>query len=211
MARTDRLRANGGRAEQTALLAVSGGLDGCVYFKLGALVQTNTPTNGLPVKNLSSISELPSVPAVYAFCGGQGRGSYVAYVGVADSLKRRITQHLVSRDSSVATGTSAVGLNPDYVTEMRWWEHSEFSERHILEAAELVAFDVLDPALRSRGNIQEQAKQLYADSKFNQKMRSLFTSEPTGRLMIPALQDALERIAKLEKRLDSLEARWARS
>ncbi|MGQ9494629.1 MAG: hypothetical protein ACUVR2_12895 [Anaerolineae bacterium] len=158
------------------------------------------------MKEAFSIAQLPNVPAVYAMYGGQGRGLYVAYVGVADSLKRRIIQHLVSRDSSVAAGTSAVGLNPDYVTEIRWWEHPEFTERHVLEAAELVAFDVLNPALRSRGNIQEQAKRLYANEEFSQKMRLLFQNEPTGRLLVSTLQDALEKIAMLEKRIDALES-----
>ena len=74
------------------------------------------------MKKLSSISELPTCPAVYAMYGGKGRGLYVAYVGTSKSLKQRIVQHLVNRDSSVSTGTSAVGLNTDYVTKIAWWE-----------------------------------------------------------------------------------------
>jgi excinuclease UvrABC nuclease subunit len=58
---------------------------------------------------VSSISKLPNVPAVYVLFGGKERRRYVAYVGIADKLKRRIEQHLVTRDSSVATGTSATG------------------------------------------------------------------------------------------------------
>ena len=92
--------------------------------------------------------------------GGHDRARYVAYVGIADKLKRRIVQHLVSRDSSIATGTSAVGLNPDYVTEIRWWEHQRFSDRNALIAAELVAFEFFDPALRSRGRIPKIAHQI---------------------------------------------------
>src|SRR3712207_4555331 len=95
------------------------------------------------MRELTSIDQLPSCPAVYGMYGGRGRSSYVAYVGIADVLRRRIIQHLVNRDSSVATGTAAVGLNPDYVTAVRWWEHPEFGQRHVLEAAELVAFDIL--------------------------------------------------------------------
>lgn len=152
-----------------------------------------------------SISELPSVPAVYALYGGRGRGLYAAYVGVADSLKRRIAQHLISRDSSVATGTSAVGLNPDYVNEVRWREHPDFTDRQVLEAAKLVAFDVLDPVLRSRGNIQHKARQLYGDKEFYQKTRSLFTGEPSGKLVVPKLQDALARFVELEDRVRVLE------
>jgi len=159
------------------------------------------------MKKLTSLSELPNEPAVYALFGGHGGGLYVAYVGIADSLKQRIFQHLVRRDSSVATGTSAVGLNPDYVTEIRWWEHPDYTERFKLEAAELVAFDVLDPALRSRGKIQDKAKQWYKNQEFYEKMRLLLTSEPSGRLVIPTLQDALERIADLEERVKILEGK----
>src|SRR5690349_13098288 len=91
------------------------------------------------------IPDLPNRPALYALYGGTGRREYVAYVGIADSLKRRAAQHLLNRDSSVATGTSAAGINPNYVTGIRWWEHRRFSKRAALQAAELVAFDVLKP------------------------------------------------------------------
>jgi hypothetical protein len=159
------------------------------------------------MKNINSVTDLPSVPAVYAMYGGRGRGLHIAYVGIADALKRRVMQHLIKRASSVATGTSAAALNPDYVTEVRWWEHPDFSERHVLQAAELVAFDILDPALRSRGAIQEKAKELYADETFYENMMALFQREPTGLLVIPTLQDALEKITELERRLDELERR----
>ena len=157
------------------------------------------------MKTLASIAELPNKPAVYALYGGRGRGLYVAYVGAAEALKRRIIQHLVSRDSSVATGTSAVGINPDHVTEVRWWEHPAFKERHVLEAAELVAYEVLDPALRSRGKIRQQAKQVYAQEAFRRDMRALFTGDPAGRLRLLTLQDVIERLAELEERLRAVE------
>ena len=159
------------------------------------------------MKNTNSVTDLPNVPAIYAMYGGRGRGLHVAYVGIADALKRRVIQHLVKRDSSVATGTSAAALNPDYVKEVRWWEHTDFSKRYILQAAELVAFDVLDPALRSRGAIQEKAKELYADETFYENMVAFFQGEPTGRLAIQTIQDALEKIADLERRLDELQKR----
>ena len=157
------------------------------------------------MKMLHSITELPQVPSVYAMYGGKGRGRYVAYVGIAKSLKARAIQHLVRHDSSVTTGTSAVQLNPDYVTEVEWWEHPDFDQRHVLEAAEMVAFDVLDPALRSRGAPQQQARELYANEGFRTEMRVLFQGEPAGRLIIETLGDALERIAALEERVEKLE------
>ncbi len=155
------------------------------------------------------IALLPSVPAVYAMYGGRGRGRYVAYVGVADKLRRRVEQHLERRESSVTTGFSAVGLSPERVTELQWWTNRLFRKRPELEAAELIAFDVLDPALRSRGKIQAKARQIAADPVFEAPMRALFTGPPAGRLVVPTLQDALNRIALLEEQVAELSRREA--
>ena len=157
------------------------------------------------MRELTSIQKLPDTPAVYAMYSGKGKGLYCAYVGVAGKLKQRVLQHLVRRDSSVTTGASAVVLRPEYITEIRWWEHLDFAERHILEAGELVAFDVLEPILRSRGGIQEKARQLYSDEVFRANMVSLFQGEPSGRIALMTLQDAFERIIDLERRVGELE------
>lgn len=164
----------------------------------------------MTTRTADTISELPNVSAVYALYGGRGTSRHVAYVGVADKLKQRVRQHLITRDSSVGTGTAVVSLNPDLVTAVAWWEHPSFSERAALEAAELVAFDVLQPTLRSRGGVHAQARQLYGDTSFSAEMHDLFIGEPAGKLDIPTLQDALERIDALERRLEALEARVAR-
>ena len=156
---------------------------------------------------LTDLSELPSVPAVYALYGGRGAARSVAYVGVADRLKQRIRQHIVSRDSSVVTGASVVRLNADLITEMAWWIHPTFAGRAHLEAAEMVAFDVLQPTLRSRGASPVEARRLYKDERFFAEMSALFTTEPAGTLIILTLPDALERIAELERRVAALEAR----
>jgi predicted GIY-YIG superfamily endonuclease len=55
----------------------------------------------------SDIAQAPGSPAIYAMHGGDGR-RYLPYVGIGDDLRRRVTQHLVNRDSSVTTGTGAV-------------------------------------------------------------------------------------------------------
>ena len=138
--------------------------------------------------------------------GGQGRSLNVAYVGLASNLRQRLTQHLIRRDSSVVTGVSAVSLNPDLITEVRWWEHPDFVQQEILEAAELVAFDVLEPALRSRGGITDRAKQIYQDEAFQEQMRLVFLGDPAGSLILPTLSQALERLADLERRVAELEA-----
>ena len=156
---------------------------------------------------LTTISDLPNVPAVYAMFGGQRRSRYVAYVGLGSKLRGRIEQHLVRRDSSVTTGVSAVCLNPDFVTEVRWWEHTDFARQDVLEAAELVAFDVLEPALRSRGGITDRAKQLYQEPDFRDRMNAVFSEGASGCLRIRSLSQAWEQIDKLAERLRQVELR----
>jgi hypothetical protein len=161
----------------------------------------------MALTELTAIADLPSRPAVYALYGGRGRGAHVAYVGSARDLRTRLTQHLIRRDSSITTGAAVVTLNAHLVTQARWWEHPSFGDDARLLAAELVAFDMLEPVLRSRGQPQEQARQLYADPQFSSQMRALFSGEPTGRLSLLTLHDALDRIAALEERIRELEER----
>jgi hypothetical protein len=156
---------------------------------------------------ITSISKLPNSPAVYAMYGGHARERYVAYVGVADKLKRRIIQHLINRDSSIATGTSTAGLNPEYVTEVRWWEHHSFSKRNALIAAELIAFQVFDPALRSRGKVPKKALEIQSDEEFRAEMTSLFKGEPKDTLIVPSLQNLADTITILEQKIALLEKR----
>lgn len=160
-----------------------------------------------PSQLLLGISDLPNCPALYALYGGTGRHAYVAYVGITDKLKRRAAQHLLTRDSSAATGTSATGINPDYVTEIRWWEHPRFSKPAAREAAELVAFKLLDPALRSRKPIGKAAQELLKSSRFRKEMEMLFKKKPTGRLPIPSLEQVARRLSVFEDRLDRIEER----
>ena len=155
---------------------------------------------------MSAIARLPSAPAIYAMYGGEGRSRYVAYVGIGDNLRRRVTQHLINRDSSVATGTGAVGLHADYVRAVEWWEHEAFSNRIELAAAELVAFDVLEPALRSRGGIPHDARERASDDEFRAEMVELFRSQPTGRLTLPSFAALADRVEELERRLDRIES-----
>lgn len=162
------------------------------------------------MREINSIAELPQVQSVYAMCGGRDRGLHIAYVGIAGKLRNRVIQHLVRRDSSVATGTSAATLLPDYITEVRWWEHAGFEDRTVLQAAEMVAFDVLEPALRSRGPLQDQVKNLYNERAFYENMKVMFSTFPTGRLILPTLEIAFDRITELEKKVAELEKKLTR-
>jgi len=102
-------------------------------------------------------------------------------------------------------------LNSGNVSEVKWWEHKGFQERHVLEAAELVAFDMLNPTLRSRGAIKHKSMQLYEDTAFRDEMRSLFTSIPSGHLVLRDLSDAFAMIDALEKRVAELERKLGKS
>jgi hypothetical protein len=159
------------------------------------------------MRKAQSISDLPAKPAVYALYGGTGRRAYVAYVGITSDLKNRIIQHLIRRDSSVTTGTSAATLNPDFVTEVRWWRTGAFRKKVHREAAEIVALRVLDPTLRSRGLTTSGARELAADPEFQTEMEKLFDGPPEGKLLLPDLQGALDRIVQLEARVGVLESK----
>ncbi len=156
---------------------------------------------------IHSISDLPNRPAVYALIAGRGASAHVAYVGIAQKLKARIRQHLVRRNSSVTTGTSAVSLNPDYVTVVRWWEHPDFETKAGQEAAEIVAFEVLEPVLRSRGKHSKAAKRLAKRRALEHELRDLFKGEPAGELRVSNSSDVLARLDQLERRVRDLEAR----
>ena len=148
---------------------------------------------------------VPKEPGIYAMYGGLTPRTWVAYVGQAGNVAQRLSQHLDRRSSSVATGTSAVGLNVDYVTHVDWWLHPSFSNKTYRLAAELVAFRILDPALRSRGGIEQSAIDISEDPRFASEIEVLLTGEPAGRYRPPALSDLADRVAELEGRLTTLE------
>lgn len=150
-------------------------------------------------------NKVPRVPALYAMYGGSPQRTWVAYVGQGGNLAERLSQHLERRDSSVTTGVQAVGLNVDHVVHVAWWLHPTFTDDITREAAEVIAFRVLDPALRSRGNPKRAAIELANDPAFIAKMEGLFLSPPAGAYRPPRLPELADRIAKLEARIERLE------
>jgi hypothetical protein len=86
-------------------------------------------------------------------------------------------------------------------------EHPDFNKQEFLEASELVAFDILEPALRSRGGITDRAKQLYDDEGFRLRMNAIFDGEPTGKVVIRNLTDSWKKIDQHEQRIRALENR----
>lgn len=153
------------------------------------------------MKIIYSIRDLPNEPAIYALYSGHATGEYVVYVGVAKKLRQRVEQHLIKHDSSVTTGQSAVKLETQFLSKLKWWEEPGFSIRARLEAAELVASDLLKPALVSRGNSRNDSRELFSDNVFYESMKELIAN-PSGVLI---LLTAEERIQKLEDRITHLE------
>lgn len=156
---------------------------------------------------VSSVADLPDVPAVYGL--HDRRTGALVYLGETANLRARLKQHLILRDSSVVTGAFAASINPDLVGEVRWWEHAEFADRAGREAAEIVAASVLAPVLRDRDRPQAAALVRLDDAAFRARMEELFRSVPTGRLILPTLEEALERIAAIESELEQLRRRLA--
>jgi hypothetical protein len=135
--------------------------------------------------------------------GGDERPD-VAYVGMGEKLRQRIRQHLVLRDSSATTDSGAVRLHPNDVSAVAWWEDAAFADALALAAAELVAFDVLEPRMRSRGGITAAAQAKAAEEPFRAEMTAIFGGEPTGRLELMTFARLVRRVAALERRLDQL-------
>lgn len=153
------------------------------------------------MKIIYSIRDLPNEPAIYALYSGHAKGEYVVYVGATKKLRQRVEQHLIKHDSSITTGKSAVKLETQFLSKLKWWEEPRFSSRARLEAAELVASDLLKPALVSRGNSRKDSRELFKDSGFYESMKKLIVN-PSGALI---LLTAEERIQKLEDRIAYLE------
>jgi len=151
------------------------------------------------------LADVPEWEGIYAFYDRDPRSAACAYVGETTNLRRRLRQHLVLRNSSVATGTSVAGLRVDLIRFVQWWDHDDFDSEDKRLAAELVAFDVLDPTLRSRAGIREVAMELSQRKAFRRKMHAVFEGGPSGRLQVQGLTDLAAEIADLRQRVAELE------
>ena len=149
-------------------------------------------------KDPFSTSQLPTLPGIYAMYDhnhslGLSRDltaninlervdftKHVAYVGSSGNLRRRIRHHMIERNSSVVTGVSAVVLNPDKISHICWWYHEDFANTNRTTAAEIVAFRVFNPSLRSSAPVATAAQELLETPTFHNKMEELFNGVPTG-------------------------------
>ena len=149
-----------------------------------------------------SLSSIPKTAGIYAM---YDRNKSVAYVGLSTKLRNRIGQHIIRRDSSVATGASATVLNPNKIARICWWLNQAFSDKACLEAAEVVAFKVLNPSLRSRGKVTDRAKDILADQTFHDDMVRLFSGKPSGVYRPKTLDNLMDWVQELHDRVSELE------
>jgi len=156
---------------------------------------------------LNSVWQLPAVRAVYALYGAAGDQARLIFVGFAESLLERTLEQLVVPNLRYRSPSTTLFLQPGYVRELRWWEHPRLAAADALRAGEFVASELLHPLLSSRQPSSATARTLSTDERFREEMRALFLGEPSGSLILPTLDDLLERLRRIEGRLASKEAR----
>lgn len=107
----------------------------------------------------------------------------------------------------VTTGVSATILNPDKISRVCWWQHESFSDEGRREAAEIVAFEVLNPSLQSRGKITDSAKAILEDQTFTKEMKLLFNSDPAGVFYPNTFDNLTNLVMELQARVKELQNR----
>jgi NADPH:quinone reductase-like Zn-dependent oxidoreductase len=172
-----------------------------------------------PTKHYDAIADVPDKPAVYALCSRHRNGPKIAYVGETADLRRRLREHLVTRDSGIIGSERAVSINPDAITVVYWWEDRAFTNDIARKAAELIATEQFHPIMRSDNAVDAAAKEkAKLDAEFSQRMAGKFCfAAATGILTIRTLDDLsaqtdeiMTLIAKLEKRVEQLEKALAK-
>ena len=150
------------------------------------------------------LKPIPNKPGIYVMHDEGG----VAYVGQSGTLRERIRQHLIKRESSVTVVSAPVMLNPDKVTHVHyWWRHESLPDKKKRKGAEFVAACVLKPSLRSRDRISDkEVRNILKDQKFCHDMDRLFRGDPDGVYQHPTVDTLTDMVSKLYKRVSELEA-----
>lgn len=148
------------------------------------------------------LSPVPRLPGLYCVYGG-GPREYAAYVGIASDLKSRLIQHLIRQDSSVTTGVSTAALNVTRVTAIAWWTGPVFEEKSSREASEIIAFEILNPILRSRGSISAGAHASLASAGFRERATAALNA-PAGRIDFPSYDSLAAEVRELRAEVEEL-------
>ena len=153
------------------------------------------------MRSFDEIKHLPQFPGIYGFKRLNNIQDNYSYIGLSNKLRERVSQHLLKRESSVATVATAISLNPDKIAECHWWIHESFGAREYLEAAELIAFERFNPTLVSRGSPSTKALDISNNEDFKKQMEKLFSNVPSGYIKFYDLSWAVNKIKQLENEI----------
>jgi hypothetical protein len=160
------------------------------------------------LRDYYDIRRIPKEPGIYCLLGHSERGAYPAYVGKASRLQIRVSQHLEYKNSSVTTRASAASLSPELIAGCQYWTHADFADAAKLAAAELVAFDLLQPVLRSLGGLSQTADALRRSQGFEEWARRLL-GQPSGEVRFRSISELSAVVRALEERVVALESKLA--
>ena len=156
------------------------------------------------MRSFDEIKHLPQFPGIYGFKGPNDIKDNYSYIGLSNKLRERVSQHLLKRESSVATVATAISLNPDKIAECHWWIHESFGAREYLEAAELIAFERFNLTLVSRVTPSTRTLEISNDEVFKKQMDKLFSNVPSCYIKFYDLSWAINKIKELENEILNL-------
>lgn len=154
--------------------------------------------------HMSILKPVPKEPGIYALFDGI-KGNKCVYVGKSGQLKTRVRDHLVLQISTVTSGTAGASMNVENLTKLKWWTRDEFSNEAFLDAFETLAFEYLDPQLRSRGGRLKSGETYLNDPNFK-KMAEDILKEPSGEVELLSHARLYQKIQEIEQRLENLES-----
>ena len=155
------------------------------------------------MRSFDEINYLPQFPGIYGFKRPNNVQDNYSYIGLSNKLREIVSQHLLKRDSSVATCASAILLNPVKIAECHWWIHESFGTREYLEAAELIVFERFNLTLVSRLTPSTRALEIPNDEVFKKQMDKLFSNVPSNYIKFYDLSWAINKIKELENEIYS--------
>ena len=81
------------------------------------------------MRSFDEIKHPPQFPGIYGFKRPNNIQDNYSYNGLSNKLRESLSQHLLKSDSSVATGASAISLNPENIAEYHWRINESFGIR----------------------------------------------------------------------------------
>jgi hypothetical protein len=164
------------------------------------------------------LTQIPNKVGVYAFyrrVGASGKKS-CAYVGMAGDkgsaggIRTRIIQHLVEQTSTTCSRRNPAGVHIERLTHVHCWLAPFIATKTDAQAAELVIMETEKPLLRTEGNITPAARKRASLGGFRKKVLSILP-KPAHVIELPSLDNVAIWFATLRARMDTIEARVAKT